>query len=66
MPPPNTLRQRRARVMRFAGLELNEDAIPNEAMILKFRRWLEQHGANSRLKSEILGRQEGRRENVTF
>jgi IS5 family transposase len=29
---------------RFAGLELNEDAIPDESTILKFRRFLEQHG----------------------
>jgi len=29
---------------RFAGLELNEDAIPDETTILKFRRFLEQHG----------------------
>lgn len=28
---------------RFAGLELNEDAIPDETTILKFRRFLEQH-----------------------
>ncbi len=29
---------------RFAGLELNEDAIPDESTLLKFRRFLEQHG----------------------
>ena len=29
---------------RFAGLELNEGAIPDETTILKFRRFLEQHG----------------------
>lgn len=29
---------------RFAGVELNDDAIPDETTILKFRRWLEQHG----------------------
>jgi IS5 family transposase len=29
---------------RFAGLELNDDAIPDETTILKFRRFLEQHG----------------------
>lgn len=29
---------------RFAGLELNEEAIPDETTILKFRRFLEQHG----------------------
>ncbi|MGH8399081.1 MAG: IS5 family transposase [Gammaproteobacteria bacterium] len=29
---------------RFAGIELNENAIPDETTILKFRRWLEQHG----------------------
>jgi IS5 family transposase len=29
---------------RFAGLELNEDAIPDETTILKFRRFLEHHG----------------------
>jgi IS5 family transposase len=29
---------------RFAGVELNEDAIPDETTILKFRRFLEQRG----------------------
>lgn len=29
---------------RFAGLELNEDAIPDETTTLKFRRSLERHG----------------------
>jgi len=28
---------------RFAGLELNADAIPDETTILKFRRFLEHH-----------------------
>ena len=28
---------------RFAGVELNEDAIPDETTILKFRRFLEEH-----------------------
>jgi IS5 family transposase len=34
---------------RFAGLELNEDAIPDETTILKFRRFLEQHKNDERL-----------------
>lgn len=34
---------------RFAGLELNEDAIPNETTILKFRRFLERHGLAARM-----------------
>ena len=29
---------------RFAGIELNQDAIPDETMILTFRRLLERHG----------------------
>lgn len=29
---------------RFAGIELNEDAIPDETTILKFRHLLEKHG----------------------
>jgi len=29
---------------RFAGLELNEDVIPDETTILNFRHFLEAHG----------------------
>ena len=29
---------------RFAGIELNEDTIPDESTILRFRRFLEDHG----------------------
>lgn len=34
---------------RFAGLELNEDAIPDETTILKFRRFLEQYGLAAKM-----------------
>jgi IS5 family transposase len=34
---------------RFAGLELNEDAIPDETTILKFRRFVEQRGLAQKL-----------------
>ena len=37
---------------RFTGLDLNEDAIPDETAILKFRRFLERHG----LAAKILAR----------
>jgi len=51
---------------RFAGFELNEDAIPDEATILKFGRSETARAAISRRKSEVLGRQEGRHEKATF
>ena len=38
---------------RFAGLELNEDAIPDETTILKFRRWLEQHGFAAKILAAV-------------
>lgn len=38
---------------RFAGLELNEDAIPDETTILKFRRFLEQHGLAARILDAV-------------
>lgn len=38
---------------RFAGLELNEDAIPDETTILKFRRWLEQHGFAAKILAVV-------------
>ena len=38
---------------RFAGLELNEDAIPDETMILKFRRFLEQHGLAAKILETV-------------
>jgi IS5 family transposase len=34
---------------RFAGVERNEDAIPDETTILKFRRFLEEHGLAPRM-----------------
>ena len=34
---------------RFASVELNEDAIPDETTILKFRRFLEEHGLAPRM-----------------
>jgi len=38
---------------RFAGLELNEDAIPDETTILKFRRFLEQHGLAAKILDTV-------------
>ena len=38
---------------RFAGLELIDDAIPDETTILKFRRLLEKHDLTSRMLSVI-------------
>jgi len=40
---------------RFAGLELNEDAIPDETTILKFRRFLEQHGLAVKILETVNG-----------
>lgn len=40
---------------RFAGLELNEDAIPDETTILKFRRFLEQHGLAEKILETVNG-----------
>jgi IS5 family transposase len=38
---------------RFAGLELNEDPIPDETTILKFRRFLEQHGLAAKILDAV-------------
>jgi IS5 family transposase len=38
---------------RFAGLELNEDAIPDETTILKLRRFLEQHGLAAQMLDAV-------------
>lgn len=38
---------------RFAGLELNEDAIPDETTISKFRRFLEQHGLAAKILEAV-------------
>ncbi|MBB6243711.1 IS5 family transposase [Rhodanobacter sp. MP1X3] len=38
---------------RFAGLELNEEAIPDETTILKFRRFLEQQGLAVKLLEAV-------------
>jgi IS5 family transposase len=38
---------------RFAGLELNEDAIPDETTILKFRRFLEKHDLGTAILAEV-------------
>jgi transposase, IS5 family len=38
---------------RFAGVELGEDAIPDESSILKFRHLLEQHRLTERLFAEV-------------
>jgi len=39
---------------RFAGLELNEDVIPDETTILNFRHLLEAHGLTSVLFEELI------------
>jgi transposase, IS5 family len=38
---------------RFAGIELNENAIPDETTILKFRRLLEQHHLTARMLDAV-------------
>jgi IS5 family transposase len=38
---------------RFAGLELTDDALPNETTILKFRHLLEQHGLTAKMMNLI-------------
>lgn len=38
---------------RFAGIELGEEAIPDESSILKFRHLLEQHGLTERIFAEV-------------
>lgn len=38
---------------RFAGLDLQDDAIPDETTILKFRHWLEKHQLSQALFQEI-------------
>src|SRR5699024_10516917 len=38
---------------RFAGLELNEDALPDETTILKFRRLLERHALTAQMINVI-------------
>lgn len=38
---------------RFAGLELNEDAIPDESTILKFRRFLEKHDLGAAMLAKV-------------
>ncbi|MDQ2925312.1 MAG: IS5 family transposase [Acidobacteriota bacterium] len=40
---------------RFVGLELNEDAIPDETTILKFRRFLETHALAPKLLAAVNG-----------
>lgn len=38
---------------RFAGIELNEDALPDETTILNFRHLLEKHGLTERMLQQI-------------
>jgi len=40
-------------IRRFAGLELNEEAIPDETTILKFRRLLEQHNLAQKMLDTV-------------
>lgn len=44
---------------RFAGLELNEDAIPDETTILKFRRLLVKHDLAAKILSGVNAHLEG-------
>lgn len=44
---------------RFAGIELNEDAIPDETTILKFRRLLEKHDLAAKILSAVNAHLEG-------
>jgi IS5 family transposase len=46
---------------RFAGIELGEDAIPDESTILQFRHLLERHGLTERLFAEVRALLEERR-----
>ena len=45
---------------RFAGIELESDAIPDESTILRFRHLLEEHHLSERLFSEVRSILEGR------
>lgn len=47
--PPMPLESMR----RFVGLELVDDALPDEATILKFRRLLERHGLTAQMMTTI-------------
>ncbi|MFK2889516.1 IS5 family transposase [Dyella flagellata] len=44
---------------RFAGIELNEEAIPDETTILKFRRLLENHDLAAAMLAEVNAQLEG-------
>ena len=44
---------------RFAGIELNEEAIPDETTILKFRRLLVTHELSAKILSEVNAHLEG-------
>lgn len=44
---------------RFAGIELNEDAIPDETTLLKFRRLLGRHDLAAKILSEVNAHLEG-------
>src|SRR5680860_640844 len=46
---------------RFAGLELGEDAVPDESSIWGFRQLLERHGLTERLFGEVRALLEERR-----
>jgi IS5 family transposase len=46
---------------RFAGLELAEDAIPDETTILRFRHLLERHGLTAAIFAEVRGLLEAKR-----
>jgi len=46
---------------RFAGIELAEDAVPDESTILRFRRLLEQHRLSEKIFAQIRKLLEGKR-----
>jgi IS5 family transposase len=46
---------------RFAGIELAEDAIPDESTILRFRHLLERHGLTEQIFAEVRGLLEEKR-----
>src|SRR5580692_6264854 len=46
---------------RFTGIELVEDAVPDESTILRFRHLLEQHKLTERIFAEVRSLLEGKR-----
>jgi transposase, IS5 family len=46
---------------RFAGIELLEDAVPDESTILRFRHLLEQHSLSEQIFAQVRGLLESKR-----